>query len=448
MTINCLFSAVSNTRHLIRNCMNGAGLRLTPTAFLRKRILSAMTVLTIILWRIYHSLQLELDDCFDGLGGGLEVSKQAFSKARQKLNPDYVRSFFDMTAEIAALEKSAETFKGMRLIAIDGSDAALENTPELKREFGCSGPKNNAATALISMAYDSLNQVVYDCRIVPYGTGERELAKLHVQRLKELGLKGNLLLFDRGYPSAEFITYLRKNGFHFIMRVRKKWNEFVDAVPKKGMFVVNHNGAQCLVRVIKVELDTGEIETLLTSLNMRRLSAVDAADLYHKRWPVETGYDKIKSKLELENFSGKTKVSVLQDFYATMYLANLVEFAAVPAEKRIIEKYKTQNATQADQATNSVTSTTPKTESATQELSNQESERVYVHKANRNRAVRKLRNLFFCVIAEPNDHKREQLLERLVSRIARRPVSIEQERRNPRKPPRKKRFHLARRSVV
>ena len=167
MTIKCLFEAIRRTRELIENCFSSDSLRLQSTAFVRKRILCAMTVLTIILWRIYHSLQLELDDYFDGIGSDLEVSKQAFSKARQKLNPVYVRGFFDMTAEVAAREKSAETYKGMRLIAIDGSDVALENTPELKREFGCSGPKNNSATALISMAYDSLNQVIYDCQIVP-----------------------------------------------------------------------------------------------------------------------------------------------------------------------------------------------------------------------------------------------------------------------------------------
>ena len=448
MKINCLFSAISKTKELIESCMKSSDLRLTPTSFMRKRILCAMTVLTIVLWRIYHSLQLELDDYFDGLGTGLEVSKQAFSKARQKLNPDYVRGFFDMTAEVAAREKSAETYKGMRLIAIDGSTAALENTPELKREFGCSGPKSNVATALISMAYDSLNQVVYDCQIAPYSSSERELAIMHVRRLKELGLKGSILLFDRGYPSAEFITYLRQNGFHFIMRVRGKWNEFVDAVPKKGVFVVNHNGTQCLVRVIKVTLDTGETETLLTSLNERRLPAADAAELYHKRWPVETGYDKVKSKLELENFSGKTKVTVLQDFYATMYLANLVEFAAVPAEKQIQEKYAVQSTTTDNQTGEAGVKTAPQAKSSVSAPGESDSGQKYVHKANRNRAVRKVRNLFFRVITESDERKRDKLLEKLVADIARRPVSIEQDRRTERKPPRKKRFHQARRSVV
>ncbi|MDR1703234.1 MAG: hypothetical protein LBS19_00930, partial [Clostridiales bacterium] len=41
---------------------------------------------------------------------------------------------------------------------------------------------------------------------------------------------------------------------------------------------------------------------------------------------------------ELENFSGKTKVSVLQDFYATIYMANIISFAAEEADALIADK--------------------------------------------------------------------------------------------------------------
>jgi hypothetical protein len=82
------------------------------------------------------------------------------------------------------------------------------------------------------------------------------------------------------------------------------------------------------VRVLKVKLKSGETETLLTSLNQKQLPINKASGLYFKRWAVETSYDLIKFKLQLENFSGKTAVSVKQDFYATMYLANLATFIA------------------------------------------------------------------------------------------------------------------------
>jgi hypothetical protein len=95
-------------------------------------------MLYLILHRIYTSLQLELDDFYDGIDCA-HVSKQAFSKSRQQLNPEFLRGFFNMTAEEAAKDETTPTYCGTRLIAIDGSDISLENAPELKQFFGCSG---------------------------------------------------------------------------------------------------------------------------------------------------------------------------------------------------------------------------------------------------------------------------------------------------------------------
>ena len=76
----------------------------------------------------------------------------------------------------------------MRLIAMDGTDIALENSAERKQGFGCSGSKKEAATALGSLAYGPLDHAIYDCQIAPYAADERDLAKLHMSRLLELGL--------------------------------------------------------------------------------------------------------------------------------------------------------------------------------------------------------------------------------------------------------------------
>ena len=170
-------------------------LRLDEKAFNRQRKLGAKNILRIILWRIYQSLQLCLGKYFDEIGG-MTANKQAFSKARKNLNPEYVRSFVDGTSKIAAADKDKPTYNGMPLIAIDGSDVALENTAELKEAFGCSGSKKDAATAGISIAFDPLSNSIYDCRIDRYDTDERTLAKAHVIRLSELGMHGSVLLFD------------------------------------------------------------------------------------------------------------------------------------------------------------------------------------------------------------------------------------------------------------
>ena len=329
-------AAVDMSRELLHTCKNDPDLRLKKSAFTRERKLGAERMLHMLLHRLSGPLQLELDAYCEFLET-VPVSKQAFSKARANLNPSFVRKFADGLAELHAKDSDAPTWCAMRLIAIDGTDIALENSAELKRVFGCSGPKRDAATALGSLAYGPLDHAIYDCRIAPYATDERDLAKLHMARLQQLGLKGSLLLFDRWYPSASFLAYTMDAGFFFVMRVRKKWNLQVDAVKTEDWVTLSHENMDFTVRVLKVTLSSGETETLLTNLNQEQLPWEQAAQLYFKRWGIETAYDTLKSKFQLENFSGKTEVSVLQDFYATIYLAGFATICAAEADEIIAD---------------------------------------------------------------------------------------------------------------
>jgi len=408
--------AIQISADMIQKCDESNLLRLNDKAFTRERKLGPRRIMDMILRGIYHSLQLCLDTYFDELDE-IPVTKQAFSKARKHLNPEFVRSFADATSEIAAGDEMKVTYNGMAVIAIDGSDVALENTPELKETFGCSGSNRNAATAACSIAFDPFNQAIYDCWIDRYDVDERVLAKLHINRLLELKLNGSLLLFDRGYPSAEFVSFLYESGFEFIMRVRNKFNTEADSIQKQGWINLNHNGKEYPVRVLKIVLSTGEIETLITSLNQKQLPLNQAGKLYFERWKVETAFDLIKSKLELENFSGKTKVSVLQDFYATIYMANLISFAVEEADALIAENDEGKNL-------------------------------KHKRKANRNRCIFKFREQFLRLMLVSDADKRTYLLERLISNVAKHPVSIVPDRSPVRKTPRSKRFFQARRSVV
>lgn len=122
-----------------------------------------------------------------------------------------MREIAELTTTIAVRDETLDQYKGRRLIVIDGSDVALENTIPLKSAFGCSGPKKDAATALCSLAFGPMDPVIYDFQIGRYDLDECDLARLHVERLTALGLKGSLLLFDRWYPLAERIGYLHES---------------------------------------------------------------------------------------------------------------------------------------------------------------------------------------------------------------------------------------------
>lgn len=146
-------------------------------------------------------------------------------------------------------------------------------------------------------------------------------------------------------------------------------------IKDEGWITVSHEDKQFPVRVLKVSLSSGETETLLTNLNESQLPLSQAAQLYFKRWAIETAFDTLKSKLQLENFSGKTAVSVRQDFYASIYIAGFALICAADATEKIED---------ADQGKNL----------------------KYARKANMNRTIAKLRDRFFLIILEENPHLR------------------------------------------
>ena len=118
---------------------------------------------------------------------------------------------------------------GYHLFAIDGTTVALPDKPSLCKAFGGSGRKKDSATASASILYDIENDWIADAAIDPYPTAERTQAMGHMQHLKELGIATqSLVLFDRGYPDANFLAFLQANGIRFLMRCKRKWNHVVD----------------------------------------------------------------------------------------------------------------------------------------------------------------------------------------------------------------------------
>ncbi len=93
--------------------------------------------------------------------------------------------------------------------------------------------------------------------------------------------------------------------------------------------------------ISRIELDSGETEILITSLTDTNEYPYDLfADLYHLRWPVEEDYKALKYRLDVENFSGKSKHSVYQDFHAKVFSKNLTAVIASTTKNEIDKKSK------------------------------------------------------------------------------------------------------------
>ena len=92
------------------------------------------------------------------------------------------------------------------------------------------------------------------------------------------------------------------------------------------------------LRLIRIQ-QKDQVQVLITSLIDTKQYPIEIfSDLYHHRWPVEEDYKTIKCRLELENFSGKSVLSVYQDFHAKVFTKNLVSIMAFPANDALKHK--------------------------------------------------------------------------------------------------------------
>lgn len=61
----------------------------------------------------------------------------------------------------------------------------------------------------------------------------------------------------------------------------------------------------------------------MTNLTPEEFSAAALKEVYRLRWEIETAYNVLKNRMNLEEFSGIRERLILQDIYCTIWLYNL-----------------------------------------------------------------------------------------------------------------------------
>ncbi|MGD9948960.1 MAG: hypothetical protein AB7U29_10830 [Desulfobulbus sp.] len=59
------------------------------------------------------------------------------------------------------------------------------------------------------------------------------------------------------------------------------------------------------------------------------------AELYHDRWPIEEDYKVVNCRIEVENFSGKSPLSVYQDFHAAVFSKNITAMLVASVREKV-----------------------------------------------------------------------------------------------------------------
>ena len=146
-------------------------------------------------------------DC--GLVGLKSFTKSAFVQYRKKIQPEFFKKLSAMLVDefYTDNELGIKLWNGFRILAVDGSSVRLPFTKELKKIYGLTKNQTNAGVvqARVSVLYDVLNNYVLDSQLSPKSIGERALGLLHLEKSKAK----DLIIYDRGYPSYDFMALLK-----------------------------------------------------------------------------------------------------------------------------------------------------------------------------------------------------------------------------------------------
>ena len=295
------------------------------------------------------------------------------SKARQKISPSLYEDLNSrFIREIYEDRESVKLYNGLRIFGIDGTNIELPNmgilkdkkqTEEIQNIYG---RRSNTSGELgvmskASVIYDLENHIVLDGILNSYASSERAMAVEHIRQLKKYKKAHkekykDLVIFDRGYPSIGLISYMNQENIDYLMRIQSntfkemeafKESELDDTIleleiTKDRLYQITRRekypllrefreklnvGETIKVRVIKVVLETGEIEVLITSLfDVETYPHLLFKELYFKRWGIELEYNILKNIFKVENFTGLTQIAINQDFFATLFTSNNLFF--------------------------------------------------------------------------------------------------------------------------
>lgn len=364
--------------------------RFKPQYFTRKRILPFHDLLKLLLSMHKTSSQSALNVFLERKG--ITMSQQALSKARSKFDHSPFQKLFSAVRDAFYDAKYLDTlhkFHGKFLVAIDGSDTPLPNLPALLEKYGGTGVKASSPTARMSIAYDVLNDFIIDAAFSPLTVSERDHAKNHFEAVgKILDLKDCIFIMDRGYASQELIELLSEKS-HYLFRLRTKFSTNIDALPLGSHVITMYDDVK--VRIVKFTLPSGEIETLMTDLF--DLDETEFKDLYFRRWRIEVKYDVVKNKLEMPCFGGFSENVIMQDFWISMYLANVAAIAKNEAD----EKIKDQRL---------------------------DKDNKYEYQANVNTLIGSMRDRLADAVFSRNPSQREKKLKRIIDEIQRSVVPV------------------------
>ena len=328
--------------------------------FTRNRKLPLEKVLTLLVKMGGHSLRDEMLDCIDFEEMPATVS--ALVQQRNKLLPEALEYLF---REFTNRCHNPKTYKGYRLLAVDGSDLQFTANPNDPLSYfpGANGQKPYSFLHLNAL-YDLSSNLYLDA-VVQKRRAANENAAL-VSMVDRSGIGESVIITaDRGYESYNTLEHIVQKGWKYLIRLReskgiisslslpkgdfdmpvqlfltrkqtKKLKELQKEFPGMYRFLpINVNfdylpwGTDGFYpfsfRIVRFKISEDSTETLITNLDRNSFPVEELKHLYHLRWGIETSFRQLKYTIGLSLFQSKKVEYITQEIFARLTMYNFCE---------------------------------------------------------------------------------------------------------------------------
>lgn len=240
----------------------------------------------------------------DGLVSGPLASESAITQARQRLGLEPLKGLFArLVRPLGQKWLKSAWYRQWRLVTMDGTTVRTLDTEANEARFG--KPTSNRGKAaypqmrLVGLLENG-TRVMFAVATGAYRVGEKVLARSVVGRLK----RGMLCLADRGFFGYELWNQAVATGADLLWRVEKRIRitDMVRLADGSYRGLLRKDAVQREVRVIQftATFKSGNVthyRLITTITDYRRAPAAELAQLYVRRWTIETMLEELKVRI-------------------------------------------------------------------------------------------------------------------------------------------------------
>jgi len=270
-------------------------------------------------------------------------ARSALSYRRDQLGSEILEELFVKVAGPKASQETRGAFwKGMRLLALDGTVESVADTADNRETFRYSSDDERCHSpfpqARLLLLVECATHLICDAEISPCRQAEATGARLLLERAP---LAQSLILWDSGFHSSTAIFQVRAGKGHMLGCLKSNVLLKACAYLLDGSYLTwiyedqdHHRGQRMLVRVISYTFTDPRIpgagekvyRLVTTLLDPFRYPAKEVAVVYHERWHVEIVIDETRTHLRLSarTLRSLTPSGVLQEIYALLLAHTVV----------------------------------------------------------------------------------------------------------------------------